>query len=270
RWLMRGPFPRQTGLDFVGKVAEIGHRVHGYAVGDRVWGALDEQPDENGEALRSLADYVAVPPAHVAPAPARLSAIEAVTLLGGVPALIALRRKAALQPAERLLVRGAAGGVGSIAVQLGRAFGAHVTGLGSTRTLEFIRRIGAEEAYDYRSTQPQDLGPFDVVLDTVGTQMSHWRRQLAPDGRMVATSFDMHHIAKSLATITASAVHGRGRIRFFRGSPEYGLLAELTRMADDGLLQPVVDEVFPLSQVAEAHRRLADGGVHGKVVISLA
>src|SRR5699024_9986402 len=99
---------------------------------------------------------------------------------------------------------------------------------------------------------------------------SHWRRQLAPDGRMVATSFDMHHIAKSLATISASAVHGRGRIRFFRGSPEYGLLAELTRMADDGLLQPVVDEVFPLSQVAEAHPRLAAGAVHGKVVISLA
>src|SRR5699024_8856009 len=149
RWLMRGPSPRQTGLDVVGKVAEIGHRVHGYAVGDRVWGALDEQPDENGQALRSLADYVAVPPAHVSPAPTRLSAVEAVTLLGGIPALIALRRKAGLQPADRLLVRGASGGVGSIAVQLGATFGAQVTGLGSTRTLEFINGMGADMAYDY-------------------------------------------------------------------------------------------------------------------------
>lgn len=270
RWLMRGRFPRQIGLDFVGEVAELGDGTHGYAVGDRVWGALDEQPDENGQALRSLADYVAVAPTHLSPAPARLASIEAVTLLGGIPALIALRRKAGLQPTERLLVRGAAGGVGSIAVQLGTALGAHVTGLGSARTLEFVSGIGADETYDYRSTPLEQLGPFDVVLDTVGTQMPRLRRRLAPGGRMVATSFDMTHIGRSLATITASAMHGRGRIRFFRGSPEYGLLAELARMADDGVLQPVVEETYPLSQVAEAHRRLADGGVHGKVVISLA
>src|SRR5699024_2600830 len=196
RWLMRAPFPRQIGLDFVGEVAEVGTGTHGYAVGDRVWGVLDEQPDENGQALRSLADYVAVPPAHVSPAPARLSAVEAVTLLGGIPALIALRRKAGLQPADRLLVRGAAGGVGSIAVQLGATFGAQVTGLGSTRTLVFINRIGADEAYDYRGTQPQHLGPFEVILDTVGTQMSHFRRRLAPGGRMVAISFDQRHIGR--------------------------------------------------------------------------
>src|SRR5699024_7705903 len=70
RWLMRGRFPRQIGLDFVGEVAELGDGTHGYAVGDRVWGALDEQPDENGQALRSLADYVALAPTHLSPAPA--------------------------------------------------------------------------------------------------------------------------------------------------------------------------------------------------------
>src|SRR5699024_12733350 len=94
RWLMRGRFPRQIGLDFVGEVAEVGDGTHGYAVGDRVWAALDEHPAENGQALRSLADYVAVAPTHLSPAPARLASIEAVTLLGGLPALIALRRKA--------------------------------------------------------------------------------------------------------------------------------------------------------------------------------
>lgn len=270
RWLVRGPFPRRIGLDFAGEIAEVGSAVDGYAIGDRVWGLLDERPDENGQMLGSLAEYVAVLPTQVSLAPANLSPIEAVTVLvGGLTALIALRRKAAMRSGERLLVRGASGGVGSAAVQLGTALGAHVTGLASTNNLDFVSGLGADDVYDYRSTQPEQLGPFDVVLDTVGTQMHRYRRRLAAGGRMVAARFDTDHIVQSLAGIAASAVHGRERIRFFRGHPEHALLAELARMADDGALLPVADEVYPLSRVAQAHRRLEEGGVRGKVVITV-
>lgn len=270
RWFTRGPFPRQTGLDFVGEIAEIGNSGDGYTVGDRVWGALDERPDEHGQMLRSLADYVAVTPDQLSLAPPNLAPVEAASLLsGGLTTLIALRRKATLRPGERLLVRGASGGVGSLAVQLGAALGAQVTGLTSKRNLEFVGRLGATEAYDYRDTRPEQLGPFDVVLDTVGTRMPRYRRRLAAGGRMVAISFDTNHILRSFAGIAASTVHHRGRIRFFRGSPEHQLLTELAEMAEHGTLRPVIDQTYPLSRVAEAHRRLEDGGVQGKVIITV-
>jgi NADPH:quinone reductase-like Zn-dependent oxidoreductase len=270
RWFLRGKFPRQLGLDYAGTVVEVGGSVTQYAVGDNVWGLLDSQPDENGQMLRSLAEYVAVPAAHISLAPKSLSPTEAATLpAGGLTALVALRREAGLRPGERLLVRGASGGVGSAVVQLGKLFGAHVTALAGAKNLDFVTGLGADEVYDYRTTGPEQLGRFDVVVDIVGTQMFRYRRLLGPGGRMVAVRFDTDHYVRSLAGIAASTVYGRGRIRFFRGSPDPGLLAELAQMADDGTLRPLVDEVYPFSQLADAHRRLETGGVRGKVVIGV-
>ncbi|GAB3616958.1 NAD(P)-dependent alcohol dehydrogenase [Okibacterium endophyticum] len=256
-WFMKGPFPRQLGLDFVGEIAEIGSAGTGFEVGEAVWGALDEKPDETGQALRSLAQYLVVEPGQISYAPRDLSPVEAATLpLGGMTALIALRRVAGLAPGERLLVRGAAGGVGSAVVQVGKAFGAHVTALAGSSTLDFVREIGADEVYDYRVTGPENLGRFDVIVDTVGTELRRYRRLLAPKGRMVAARFDTNHIVTSLATIVGSSIHGKRRIRFFRGKPAHELFAELTQMADAGTLRPTVDSVFPLSETANAHHRL--------------
>lgn len=270
-WFMRGPFPRQTGLDFVGEVVEVGDAVTTYSVGDRVWGLLEEKPDESGQTLRSLAEYVAVPPDCLAPAPRTLDPAQAATLpVGSLTALIGLRHKAGLRDGERLLVRGAAGGVGSAVVQVGVALGAKVTALAGATTLNFVTGLGAAEAHDYRTTSPDDLGRFDVVFDTVGTELPRYRRLLAPGGRMIAARFDTDHLVRSLATIAASAVHGRSRIRFFRGAPDAALLNEISEMADTGVLRPLVDESFPLSRVADAHRRLEQGGVRGKIVVTLA
>lgn len=267
---LRGPFPRQTGLDFVGEIVEIGDNVTGYSVGDRVWGLLHEKPDESGQTLRSLAEYIAVPPDCFTLAPRTLDPVQAASLpVGSVTALIGLREKAGLRSGERLLVRGAAGGVGSAAVQVGAALGAKVTGLASASTLDFVTGLGAAEVHDYRTTAPDDLGRFDVVFDTVGTDLSRYRRLLAPGGRMIAARFDTDHMVRSLATIAASAIHGRSRIRFFRGAPDTELLDETSQMADTGALAPLVGETFPLSRVAEAHRRLEQGGVQGKIVVTI-
>lgn len=146
--------------------------------------------------------------------------MEAVSLLaGGTTSLTALTDKSRLRPGERLLVRGGSGGVGSVAVQVGKVLGAHVTALAGAGNLGFVRSLGADEAFDYRTTGPDGLGTFDVVLDTVGTRHAAFRKLLAPGGRMVALAFDVDNLVPSLAYIAASAVHGSRRVRFFSGNP---------------------------------------------------
>ncbi|MET8138029.1 NAD(P)-dependent alcohol dehydrogenase [Streptomyces sp. NPDC005251] len=256
-------FPKVTGIDFAGEVTETGSSVAGVRAGDRVWGLL-------GHKSGSMAEYVAVRPRQIAPAPENLTLLQAISLLaGGTTAVTALRDKAALKPGERLLVRGAAGGVGSVAVQIGKLLGAHVTALAGAKNLDFVHGLGADEAFDYRTTHPTQMGRFDVVVDTAGTQQHIYRRLLAPGGRMVAVTVDISKPFTSLARILASNVHGTGRIRAFSGNPDTTLLTELTRHAENGDIVHVLDTVYPLEKIADAHRALEAGGVRGKHVIQL-
>lgn len=263
RLLLLGPFPRRTGFDFAGQVAALGAGTTGFAVGDRVWGSMPLGGAARGR-TGSAAEYVAVPVHKLAPAPATLDLVEAAALPVGTTAITALRDEARLARGERLLVRGANGGVGSIAVQLGRAMGAHVTALAGPSTLDMVRDLGADVALDHRTTQPGDLGAFDVVLDTVGTDLRAHQRLLAPGGRMVAITA---RSARAVLDIATSAVHGRRRIRFFSGNPTSALFADLTRYVDQGALRPVIDTVHPLADIAAAHRALEARGVRGKHIV---
>ncbi|MGV9341185.1 NAD(P)-dependent alcohol dehydrogenase [Streptomyces sp. NPDC003688] len=255
-------FPQRTGLDFTGEVAALGSGTAGIAVGDRVWGVMGRT-----SGFGSAAEYVAVPADRIGLVPDGLDLVEAAALPVGTTAVTALRDKARLRPGERLLVRGAAGGVGNIAVQLAKAHGAHVTGLARAANLDFVRELGADEAVDHRTVRPHELGRFDVVLDTVGTQLPAYRRLLRPGGRMVTIAFDLSRPIASLASIAASAVHGRSRVRFFSGNPQRGLLDDIAQHVLRGGLRPVVDTVYPLTAIADAHRALEAGGVRGKFVV---
>jgi NADPH:quinone reductase-like Zn-dependent oxidoreductase len=257
-------FPKRVGLDFTGEVTALGAGVTRPAVGDRVWGVL-------GRTLfGSAAEYVTVPAERVGQVPDGLDLVDAAALPVATTAITALRDKAALRPGERLLVRGAAGGVGNAAVQLGRAYGAEVTALARAANLEFVRGLGAHEAVDHRSVRPARLGRFDVVLDTAGTDLRAFRHLLNPGGRMVAIAFDMKRPAASLGYLAASAVHGRGRVRFFSGNPARTDFDDLARHVVEGRLSPAVDTVFPLEETAAAHRALEAGGVQGKYVVRVA
>ncbi|MEV0280545.1 NAD(P)-dependent alcohol dehydrogenase [Streptomyces sp. NPDC050610] len=258
-------FPQRTGIDFVGEIAEVGASVTGVREGERVWGVLGRMTSG------SAAEYVTVRPRQIAPAPGNLTPVEAISLpAGGTTSITALRDKARLRPGERLLVRGASGGVGSVAVQLGKAFGAHVTALAGPNNLDFVRGLGADEVFDHRTTGPSELGSFDVIMDTAGTEHPAFRRLLAPGGRMVAIAFDMANPLPSIAYLLASALHGSRRVRFFSGNPRHELFAELTRYAENGDVRPVVDTVHPLASIAAAHRALEAGGVRGKHIIEIA
>ncbi|MGX7760515.1 NAD(P)-dependent alcohol dehydrogenase [Streptomyces angustmyceticus] len=256
-------FPIGVGLDFAGVVAATGADVSAYQVGDRVWGTV--QPLKRYPAA-GAAEYVVVPAGRVGPAPAGLTPVESASLVvAGTTALLALRDTLRLAGGERVLVRGAAGGVGTAAVQLAHAMGAHVTALSRERHAAALRELGADEVFDYGSTAPEEAGPFDVILDTVGSDLNAFRRRLTGRGRMATIALS----ASSVAAIAASSVHGARRIRTLSANPDTALLRDLADYVASGGLRPVVDSVYPLTDIAAAHQAFERGGVVGKQVVAV-
>ncbi|WP_046500313.1 NAD(P)-dependent alcohol dehydrogenase [Streptomyces odonnellii] len=256
-------FPIGVGLDFAGVVAATGADVEGYRAGDRVWGTV--HPRER-HTTGGAAEYVVVPADRIAPAPVGISSVEAASVVvAGTTALIALRDSTHLAAGERVLVRGAAGGVGTAAVQLAHAMGAHVTALARDRHARLLTGLGADEVFDYGSTTSDRIGPFDVILDTVGTELNCYRSRLAKTGRMVTVGLS----APALAAIAASSVYGPRRIRTFSANPGTAVLRDLAGHVTSGALRPVVNGVYPLSDTAAAHQAFERGGVAGKQVIQV-
>jgi NADPH:quinone reductase-like Zn-dependent oxidoreductase len=169
-------FPMGIGLDFAGVVAATGADVSAHRVGDRVWGTVHPRQRHT---IGAAAEYVVVTADRIGPAPQSLASVEAAGLVvAGTTALIALRDTARLSSGERVLIRGAAGGVGTAAVQLAHA--------------------------------------FDVILDTVGTDLGRYRGKLAKGGRMVTVGLS----ARALVTVALSTVYGSSRIRTFSANPD--------------------------------------------------
>ncbi|WP_424215690.1 NAD(P)-dependent alcohol dehydrogenase [Streptomyces sp. BI20] len=262
-------FPKRIGLDLTGTVVGFGpgaaSGAGGLVVGDRVWGVLGRT-----SGFGSAAEYVRIRPERLGRVPDGTDLVTAAVLPVATTAVTALRDKVRLRPGERVLVRGAAGGVGNAVVQLAVAAGAEVTGLARAENLDFVRALGAARAVDHRGVDARALGRFDVVVDTVGSRLSEYRALLAPGGRMVTIAFDLGRPVRSLGYIGMSAVlHGRGRVRFFSGDPRRESLDEVARHVTAGRLRPMVDTVFPLDRTAQAHRALEAGGVRGKFVVAV-
>jgi NADPH:quinone reductase-like Zn-dependent oxidoreductase len=255
-------FPIGAGLDFAGVVVTAGAGVEGHRAGDRVWGMVHPRQRHTTAAA---AEYVVVPADRISLAPPGVPAVEAASLVvAGSTALIALRDKAGLNDGERVLVRGAAGGVGSAAVQLAHAMGGHVTALARDRHAAALRARGADEVFDYGTTSDQ-LGPFDVILDTVGSELPCYRSRLAKNGRMVTVALS----APALAAIAASTIHGARRIRTFSANPGSSVLRDLAGHVTSGALRPAVHSVYPLTDIAAAHRAFEHGGTMGKHVLAI-
>ena len=256
-------FPIGVGLDFAGVVATTGPDVDGYRAGDRVWGMVHPRQRHT---IAGAAEYVVVPTDRISPAPAGVSAVEAASLVvAGATALIALRDSVGLAVGERVLVRGAAGGVGTAAVQLAHAMGGHVTALARDRHAATLRDLGADEVLDYGTTTSDQIGPFDVILDTVGSELHCYRSRLAKGGRMVTVGLS----GPALAAIAASSVHGSRRIRTFSANPDSAVLDDLADHVTSGALRPIVHSVYPLTDIAAAHQAFEHGGVIGKHVLAV-
>ncbi|HEY0937026.1 MAG TPA: NAD(P)-dependent alcohol dehydrogenase [Trebonia sp.] len=255
-------FPLGTGLDFAGVVATAGPGAAGFRAGDRVWGTVHPR---QRHVTGAAAEYVTVSADRIASAPAGIPASGAAALVvAGATALIALRDSTHLVSGERVLVRGAGGGVGTAAVQLARAMGGQVTALARDRYAQALGDLGADRVLGYDAT-PEQTGSFDVIVDTAGSDLESYRRRLTRNGRMVTVGLS----ASVLVAIGLSAVHGSRRIRTFSANPDTALLRDLAGYVSSGALRPVVSDVFPLADIAAAHQAFSQGGVLGKHVIAV-
>jgi NADPH:quinone reductase-like Zn-dependent oxidoreductase len=212
----------------------------------------------------AAAEYVAVRAADLAPKPLSLDHVQAAaTPLSALTAWQALFDQAQLTHGHRVLIHGAAGGVGSFAVQLARWRGAHVIGTASARNISFVRELGADEVIDYRATPFETaLRDVDIVFDTIGgsTLERSWS-VLRRDGVLIT-------IVRPPTSDWANEREARGV--FFIVEPRRDQLTEIARLIDAGTVRPMVEAVLPLEEARDAYERGAHGHPRGKLVLAVA
>jgi NADPH:quinone reductase-like Zn-dependent oxidoreductase len=253
----RSRLPAIPSHEVSGVVAAIAPEVQDVTVGDAVYALTDFFRDG------AAAEYVAVRAADLAPKPLTLDhAQAAATPLSALTAWQALFDHAQLTPGQRVLIHGAAGGVGSFAVQLARWRGAHVIGTASARNISFVRELGADEVIDYRATSFETaIGDVDIVLDTIGgTTLERSWSVLRLDGLLIT-------IVRPPSPEWANGRDARGV--FFIVEPRRDQLMELGRLIDAGVVRPMVEAVLPLEQAREAYERGAREHPRGKLVLAV-
>jgi NADPH:quinone reductase-like Zn-dependent oxidoreductase len=254
------------GMDLGGRVEAVGGRVTRFQPGDAVFGWTDG----------SYAEYASVPEGQLVPMPANLGFEQAAVVpISGLAALQGLRDVGEIQAGQKVLVIGAAGGVGSFAVQLAKAFGAHVTGVGSTSQLDLIRSLGADQVVDYTRDDVTDGSRhWDLILDTAGHRsLSQLRRALTPRGTLVIVGSEvrgrwMGGFDRNLRAVALSRLVGQ-RLRMLSSTPRQDDLQTLRELIEAGTVTPLVDRAFPLPETPEAIRHLLRGHGRGKIVITV-
>jgi len=268
--------PLTPGTDMSGVVESVGAGVDGFSAGDEVFGML-RFPGFDGS---TYAEYVVAPASDLARKPAGIDHVHAagapmalltawqflIDLGHSVPSPFQphLHRPVPLGPDSKVLVNGAAGGVGHFGVQLAKWKGAHVTAVASSAHEPFLRTVGADEVIDYTTTRPEEVAhDLDLVLDTVGGPTSRrFLRTLKRGGALFPVffgDFGPDEAAQAGVTVSSAQVRSNG--------PQ---LAEAGRLLDDGTVQVAIDSTFPLDQAAEAHARAARGHIQGKIVLTVA
>jgi len=263
---LRAPRTRVRGTEVAGRVETVGRNVTRFEAGDDVFGICGG----------SFAEYASAAEDKLALKPANLSFEQAAAVpVSAVTALQALRDEGRLQPGQKVLVIGAAGGVGTFAVQLAKAFGAEVTGVCSTTKLDTVRSLGADHVIDYTREDFADAGPrYDLILDMAGNRsLSHLRRALAPRGTLVIVGGEggdrwTGGTHRQIRALLLSPFVSQ-RLRSFVATERREDLQLLKEMIEAGQLRPVVDRTYPLRGVPDAIRDLVEGRARGKLVISV-
>ncbi|MEV4947749.1 NAD(P)-dependent alcohol dehydrogenase [Streptomyces sp. NPDC053755] len=261
------PRVRVRGTDFAGVVQAVGKDVRGFRAGDEVF----------GEAEGAFAQYVRATPDVLAPIPAGLTFAQAAAVpLAGNTALMGLRDVGRVGPGARILINGASGGVGTFAVQIGKALGAEVTAVCGTRNADLVGSLGADHVVDYtRDDFTRRPGRYDVVLDLVGNRsLAAYRRVLAPDGTLVLSGGGVSR-GGSLFGPMGLLVRGRAvaafvghRLLVLESTPSAENLVALGELVETGRLTPVIDRTYPLGEAAEAIRYLEVEHARAKVVLT--
>lgn len=266
------PRARIRGRDVAGRVEAVGADVRRLRPGDAVFGDLG---DPNG----AFAEYVCAPESLIARQPANLTPQQAAALpLAGVTALMGLRDVGQVEPGQHVLVNGASGGVGTLAVQLAKALGATVTGVCSTRNVDLVRSLGADHVVDYtRDDFTRGGHRHDVVFDLVGNRtLTALRRALTPTGTLVLSGGGVYRGGSLIGPIgliargRLLAPFVRQRIAVLTTEPSLEHLDTLRGHAEAGRLTPVIDRTYRLHEVPQAMAYLEGEHARAKVVITTA
>jgi NADPH:quinone reductase-like Zn-dependent oxidoreductase len=252
-------FPFSVGLDFSGVVTELGASVEDFAVGDHVYGGVHfDRCGTYAEMVAVPADTVCRAPASIPLATAAAVPVAAQTAWGA----LFLAGQGNLQPGQTVLIHGAAGGVGSFAVQLAHWRGARVVATASEKNHDYLRSLGADETVDYHATRFEDVvHDVDVVFDCVGGDLAARSVPIIRrGGRLVSIA--------SPPDTEVAATH-EVQSTFFPGDPGRATLQKITDLIDDGTLRVVIAEEYPLARAAEALAKNRQGHTRGKILLTI-
>lgn len=259
------PRDRRLGADLAGVVETVGSAVTEFKPGDEVFGVC----------AGSFAEYALAGEAKLAIKPRNLTFEQAAAVpVVAFTALQGLRLSGAIQKGHKVLINGASGGVGTLAVQLARMYGAEVTGVCSARNLELVRSLGADHVIDYTAEDFTRTGQvYDLIYCAVGNRsVAAYKRALTPHGNCVIAGFT------SVARLIEQSLRGSGssktdgqlvRLQGLAKTPKSDLL-EIRDLLETEKIVPVIDRTYPLSQTADAIRYLETRRARGKVIVTIA
>jgi NADPH:quinone reductase-like Zn-dependent oxidoreductase len=258
-WRMKAERP---GVDVAGEIVAVGRAVTRFKPGDAVFGV------GNG----TFAEYACAPEAKLASKPESVSFEQmAAVPIAGLTALQALRDKGHLQPQQKLLINGAAGGIGTFAVQIAKSFRANVTGVCSTKNVELVRSLGADRVIDYTLEDfTEGSERYDLILDNVGNRtLSAMKRVLNPHGKCVMTGAPKKLSAMFIRILKAFAWSPflRQKFKFFIANINRDDLSLFGALIQAGKVSSVIDRRYALTQSADAMAYVEEGHARAKVLI---
>jgi NADPH:quinone reductase-like Zn-dependent oxidoreductase len=264
-WGLRKPKFTRLGVDVAGEVEAVGRNVTQFKPGDAVFGAC----------RGAFAEYACTSESGLVIKPDNVTFEQAASVpVAAFTALQGLRDKGQIQPGQKVLINGAAGGVGTLAVQIAKWFGADVTGICSTRNVDMVRSIGADQVIDYLQEDFTRSGQrYDMIFDCVGNHsLFACRRVLNPKGRYVVVGAPGGRWVGPLSLVIKALVLSRfvsQTMVMLLGRKSKEDLTIMHELMAAGKVTPVIDRRYSLSEVPEAIRYLEEGHARGKVVITL-
>lgn len=261
---LRQPRDKTPGGDVAGRVEAVGSNVSQFRPGDEVFGDL------SACGFGAFAEYVSAPESALALKPANLTFEEAAAVpQAALVALQGLRDKGQLQAGQKVLIIGAAGGNGTFAVQIAKAFGAEVSGVCSTRSVDLVRSIGADHVIDYTQEDFTQSGRrYDLIFATAGYHsIFDYKRALSPTGVYVSAGGAMAQIFQGMLLGPLLSLGGSQKLTYLYHRPNQQDLVFMKELIEAGKVAPVIDRCYPLSKVAEALRYYGEGHSQGKVII---
>lgn len=263
---LRKPKSTILGSELAGEVIETGLNVRRFQEGDRIIAST-------GAGMGSHVEYICLDEnAAIAKLPAEMSLVDAAALCeGGLTALHFLRDTAKIKEGQKILINGASGAVGSMAVQIAKVYGAEVTGVCSAANLQMVRELGADQVIDYLTEDFTQMGEnYDIVFDAIGkSSFSRAKKALKPKGLYLTTVPNLTIMLQMMRT----AIIGKKRAKFAaagltKAVQKVKSFRYLMQLAESGVIRPVIDKCYPLSGIIEANRYVDSGRKRGNVIVT--